>query len=84
MSRLIRVFPRRTKATPNDALAYFGPPDRFAAADAVHVSVAFTWDKPRAEQLAVHANASAACPRLRMTSRVAEGALTPPPSQNRT
>jgi hypothetical protein len=35
--RLVRVFPRRTKATPNDALAYFGPPDRFALADEVHV-----------------------------------------------
>jgi hypothetical protein len=50
--KLIRVFPRRTKATPDDALAYFGPPDLFAQADEVHVSVAFTWDKPYAEQLA--------------------------------
>jgi hypothetical protein len=52
MSRLIRVFPRRTKASPDDALAYFGPPDMFAEADAVHVSVAFTYDKPKAEWLA--------------------------------
>ena len=50
--RLIRVFPRRTKATPADALAYAGPPDLFARADRVHVSVAFTDDKPAAEQLA--------------------------------
>jgi hypothetical protein len=50
--RLIRVFPRRTKASPDDGLAYFGPPDMFAEADEVHVSVAFTYDKPRAEQLA--------------------------------
>jgi hypothetical protein len=50
--RLIRVFPRRTKATPDDALAYVGPPDLFAEADAVHVSVTFTYDKPRAEHLA--------------------------------
>lgn len=50
--RIIRVFPRRTKATPTDPLAYFGPPDLFAEADEVHVSVAFTWDKPRAEWLA--------------------------------
>lgn len=50
--RLIRVFPRRTKATPDDALAYSGPPDLFAEADEVHVSVAFTYDKARAEQLA--------------------------------
>jgi hypothetical protein len=28
--RLVRVFPRHTKATPNDALAYFGPPDLLA------------------------------------------------------
>lgn len=50
--RLIRVFPRRTKATPTDDLAYFGPPDFFAEADEVHVSVAFTWDIPAAERLA--------------------------------
>jgi hypothetical protein len=50
--RLIRVFPRRTKATPDDGLARFGPPDLFDEADAVHVSVAFTWDRPLAERLA--------------------------------
>jgi hypothetical protein len=50
--RLIRVFPRKTKATPDDALAYFGPPDRNAEADAVHVSVTFTYDKQWAEHLA--------------------------------
>lgn len=50
--RLIRVFPRRTKATPTDALAYVGPPDLFAEADEVHISVAFTADKPKAERLA--------------------------------
>jgi hypothetical protein len=49
---LIRVFPRRTRATPDDALAYVGPPDLFARADRVHVSVSFTEDKPLAEQLA--------------------------------
>jgi hypothetical protein len=50
--RLIRVFPRRNKATPDDALAYFGPPDLFAEADEVHVSVTFTADKAIAERLA--------------------------------
>jgi hypothetical protein len=50
--RIIRVFPRRTKATPTDALAYFGPPDRVAEADEVHVSVTFTYDKAFAEHLA--------------------------------
>lgn len=50
--RLIRVFPRRTKASPDDPLAYYTPPDLFAQADAVHVSVTFTFDKSRAEALA--------------------------------
>ncbi len=50
--RLIRVFPRKTKASPTDDLAYFGPPDMFAEADEVHISVAFTDDKPKAERLA--------------------------------
>lgn len=50
--RLIRVFPRRTQATPNDELAYSGPPDLFAEADEVHISVTFTYDKARAEELA--------------------------------
>lgn len=50
--RIIRVFPRRNKATPDDSLAYFGPPDLFAEADEVHVSVTFTADKAVAERLA--------------------------------
>lgn len=50
--RVIRVFPTATKATPDDALAYTGPPDLFAEADRVEISVAFTWDLPRAHELA--------------------------------
>jgi hypothetical protein len=50
--RLARVFPRITRATPNDDLAFFGPPDLFAEADEVHVDVTFTSDKPKAEALA--------------------------------
>ena len=50
--RLVRVFPRQTKATPVDDLAYAGPPDLFVQADEVHVSVAFTYDIPLAERLA--------------------------------
>lgn len=50
--RIIRVFPRRTKATPDDELAYVGSPSMLAEADEVHVSVSFTWDKPIAERLA--------------------------------
>jgi len=50
--KVIRVFPRRTKATPDDPLAYTGAPDLFAEADEVHVSVTFTYDKAKAEKLA--------------------------------
>lgn len=50
--RLIRVFPRKTKATPDDDLARFGPPDMFDEADEVHVSVTFTADTAIAERLA--------------------------------
>jgi hypothetical protein len=51
--RIGRVFPRRTKASPVDDLAFFDFPGMFPPeVDAVHVSVAFTWDLPRAEALA--------------------------------
>ena len=50
--KIIRVFPRRTKATPTDELAHVGYPTLFAEADEVHVSVTFTWDIPYAEKLA--------------------------------
>lgn len=50
--QIIRVFPRRTKATPNDDMVRFGSPDLFDRADEVHISVTFTWDHDRAEQLA--------------------------------
>lgn len=50
--RLIRVFPRRTKATPTDELAYTSPPDLFAYADEVHISATFTYDRAIAERLA--------------------------------
>lgn len=51
--KIARVFPRRTKATPDDPLAFTDAPDMFAPeVDEVHVSVAFTWDLPRAEWLA--------------------------------
>lgn len=53
VGRLIRVFPRKTKASPDDSLAYFGPPDMFAEADEVHIDVTFTQDIPKAEKLAL-------------------------------
>lgn len=51
--RIIRVFPRRTAATPTDDLVRVGVgPGLFDEADEVHVSVTFTWDLPLAEKLA--------------------------------
>lgn len=51
--RLIRVFPRRTRATPDDELAIVGRgPDWFDEADEVHVSVTFSWDMVAGERLA--------------------------------
>jgi len=50
--RIIRVFPRRTKATPTDLYAYVGLPDFFVPeCDEVHISVTFTWDMKWAEAL---------------------------------
>jgi hypothetical protein len=50
--KIIRVFPRKTKATPDDEGVRFGVPGMFDEADEIHVSVAFTWDLPRAVWLA--------------------------------
>lgn len=54
MKRIARVFPRRTRASPDDALAFFGDPPLLDMPDIdeVHVSVAFTCDKPKAEDMA--------------------------------
>lgn len=52
MARIIRVFPRRTKATPDDDLVRIGLPDMWDEADAVQISVAFSWDLPLADRLA--------------------------------
>jgi hypothetical protein len=53
--KILRVFPRRTNATPDDGLVHIGYPDLFSLntePDKVHISVAFTWDLPAAERLA--------------------------------
>ncbi len=48
---IARVFPRRTKATPEDG--FIGEPGLFPPdADRIEISVSFTWDKPEAERLA--------------------------------
>lgn len=50
---ILRVFPRRTAATPTDDHAFIGNPPMFwPAADEVHVSVAFSWDRAEGERLA--------------------------------
>jgi hypothetical protein len=49
---IIRVFPRRTRATPDDDMAFVGDPPLFRPpADEVHVSCTFTWDRAEAERL---------------------------------
>ena len=49
----LRVFPRRTTATPTDDRAFIGNPPLFwPEADEVHVSVTFTWDRAEGERLA--------------------------------
>ena len=52
--KIARVFPRRTKATPDDPLAFTGSPPKGSLPDIkeVHVSVAFTYDMEKACQLA--------------------------------
>lgn len=51
--RVARVFPRRTKATPVDDLAFTGPPGLFPPdVDSVAISVVFSWDDDRADWLA--------------------------------
>lgn len=55
ISRIARVFPRRTSATPDDPLAFvdcFPPVLALPEIDEVHVSVTFTYDIPKAETLA--------------------------------
>ena len=51
--KIIRVFPRKTNATPDDEDVIIGElPRFFDEADEVHISVTFTWDIFLAEQLA--------------------------------
>jgi hypothetical protein len=52
--RIARVFPRKTNMTPDDELVFTGPPTVESMAmeiDAVHISVTFTWDLEKAEEL---------------------------------
>jgi len=49
--RVLRVFPRKTNATPTDENVRFKQPGFFDEADAVHVSCAFSCDLEHAERL---------------------------------
>lgn len=50
--KVIRVFTRKTRATPDDDNVRINcPPGLFDEADEIHISVAFTWDLSRAEWL---------------------------------
>ena len=50
--KIIRVFPRKTKATPTDEDVRINcGPELWDEADEVHISVAFTWDLPHIEWL---------------------------------
>lgn len=49
--KTIRVFPRKTRGTPEDEFVVVGSPRFFDEADEVHISVLFTWDIPEAERL---------------------------------
>lgn len=52
--RIIRVFPSKTRATPDDSLvAVNRNPCLLDEADEIHISVAFTWDLKRADELAI-------------------------------
>jgi len=51
MKKIIRVFPRKTKGTPDDDLS-FGRIDKpVGEADEIHVSVAFTYDLPLVDEI---------------------------------
>ena len=52
-NRIARVFPRKTNVTPDDELAFIAcaPPRNIQDISAVHISVAFTYDIPRAMRL---------------------------------
>ncbi len=55
MMRILRVFPDRTSYTPDDDLAFVGPPpfaEMIPEHDEVHVSCTFTWDMDKCEDLA--------------------------------
>jgi hypothetical protein len=50
--KILRIFPRKTNATPNDENVIINRmPELFDFADKIKISVTFTWDRPQAEKL---------------------------------
>jgi len=50
--KIARVFPRKTNASPDDDLAFFGPPpEPYPEVDEVHISVTFSYDRKKAREL---------------------------------
>ena len=52
--KILRVFPHRTNATPDDELVRIGHPDMLdppEGIDEIHISVTFTWDLDEAKRL---------------------------------
>lgn len=49
--KIIRAFPRKTNATPDDENVRIGMPGMFDECDEVHISVTFDWDKKYAEEM---------------------------------
>jgi len=52
---IARIFPTKTSMSPNDPDVYFDNPFLYTPNyDEVHISVTFTWDIPRARELAIN------------------------------
>jgi len=52
LNKILKIFPRRTNATPIDENVIINRyPGLFDVADEIHISVTFTWDLPLAEKL---------------------------------
>jgi len=50
--KIARVFPRKTNASPEDELSFFGPPGLFPIEiDEIHISITFSWDLKLSELL---------------------------------
>ncbi len=52
MKRILRIFPRKTNATPDDSCVIINRvPGFFDEADEIHISITWTWDIPRSDYL---------------------------------